>query len=181
MRLIVETAEGTRAFSWEAYALVRDNVQHFVEYDRPNGRFQALHGIEQAVDGGFSVVDAARLRGEVLRALFALGRISLDDAALSTRTRAVMTGSTHQPAAHPTIEARDVGWALPVSTDSDAAVSIADAAASFFDAVLDITTEAVDGQLLQIRRAGTGPLFSQSGPSASKASAWFEAELLPSL
>lgn len=164
MKLVVQSAEGKRAFKWESYALVRDNLQHFVEFGRPNGHFPALHGIEQAVDSGSFVADAARLRGEVLRAVAALRQIALVDAALSTRTRAIMTDSSSRPGAQPTMGARDVGWPLPLLPEADAGTTITEVASGFIDAILAVTEQAVDGQLVHIRRAGRGPRYATADP-----------------
>lgn len=157
MKLIVKGKEGKRVCDWESYALLRDNVQHFIERGAPNGRFPALHGIEAAVDEGSNISDAARLRGEVLRAVAALQWITLQSAALSERTRAILSGSAESPPVGPTVPAQVAGCSLPIAGSPNA--SIPNAARSFVEAVLDLTAEAEDGDLLQIHRAGIGPAF----------------------
>lgn len=158
MKLIVKGREGKRVVDWESYALLRDNVQHFIEQGEPNGRFPALHGIEEAVDGGQYIADAARLRGEVLRAAIALRVVPLSAAALTLRTRAIMTGSSERPAAGPTVPAQAAYWSLPISGSSFAAIPRI--ARKFIEAVLAVTETAEDGELLQIRRAGDAPAFA---------------------
>lgn len=159
MKLIVKSREGRRVVDWESYALLRDNVQHFIEQGEPNGRFPALHGIEDAVDGGQCLADAARLRGEVLRAMVALGSVPLSAAALTLRTRAIMTGSTVRPAPSPTVPAQGARWSLPVL--GSATAPIPRMACTFIEAVLAVTETVEDGELLQIRRAGDGPAFAR--------------------
>jgi hypothetical protein len=161
MKLIVKGVEGKRVFDWGSYALVRDNVQHFIENGQPNGRFPEIHGIEGAVDAGTYVADAARLRGEVLRAMTVLNTVPLNAAAQTSRTRAIMVGSHHRPGASPSVNAHAMGWDLPVSSASaDASVHVA--AADFIEAVLSVTSAAVDGDLLQVRRAGAAPAFART-------------------
>lgn len=97
MQLTLTARSGTVPCTWESYALIRDNVQHFIEGGSPTERFSSLHGIEQAVDFGRCSVDAARLRGEVIRALYALKQVTMGDAAVSIRTRALLTGAAERP------------------------------------------------------------------------------------
>lgn len=160
MKLIVKGAKGKRVFDWGSYALVRDNVQHFIEYGRPNGRFPELHGIESAVDGGSYVADASRLRGEVLRATAALAALPLTEAALTSRTRAIMIGSHCAPQPRPSIDARLAGWDLPVSLGLGRCPD--SRRRPFIEAVLSLTSEAVDGDLLQVRRVGDAPAFARA-------------------
>jgi hypothetical protein len=158
MKLIISGGSATRTCEWSGYALLRDNVQHFLEDGEPTARFSALHSIERAVDDGEGVVEAGRLRGEVLRAWYALSRIRLQDAAVSLRTRAILTGSADMPAVRGTVRAERVGWQLPV--DPLEAIRVVDAARSFTAAVLELTANAVDGDTLAVRRDGSPPRFA---------------------
>jgi hypothetical protein len=153
---------GSRACDWSGYALLRDNVQHFIEGGEPTDRFTALHAIEQAVDDGQCFVDAARLRGEVLRGWYALSRVSLDQAAVSLRTRAILTASTEVPTAPGTVLARKIGWQLPVHPDGSQ--QVAEAAKSFVTAVLALTERVIDGDRLEVRRYGAAPRFAKHPP-----------------
>jgi hypothetical protein len=158
MKLLFVGHAGSRACDWSAYALLRDNVQHFIERGEPSERFAALHGIERAVDDGGCFVDAARLRGEALRAWYALRGVPLNEAAVSLRTRAILAGSTEAPAVRGTVRAQQVGWELPV--ESNEATPVAHAAKRFITAVLALTDRAVDGDRLEIRRFGVPPRFA---------------------
>jgi hypothetical protein len=132
MRLVISTPGGARACDWESYALLRDNVQHYLEQGVPSERFAALHAIELAVDEGVQRVDAARLRGEVLRAWSALWDIELQDAAVSLRTHAILTDGSAGAAVRGTVQARLAGWALPLQGAEQA--RIPQAAARFIEA-----------------------------------------------
>jgi hypothetical protein len=158
VKLVFIGRAGVLTCEWSDYALLRDNVQHFIEGGEPSERFRALHAIETAVDRGRSVVDAACLRGEVLRAWNALSRLPLDRAAVSIRTRAILTGSANTPPSRGTVLAEQVGWELPASAGGPDAV--ADAARRFVALVLDLTEGAVDGDELEVRREGSPPRFT---------------------
>lgn len=162
MKILMIGKAGARACDWRSYALLRDNVQHFIESGEPSVRFQALHGIENAVDKGEFRVDAARLRGEVLRAWCALWKVRLDGAAISLRTRAILTGNADVPSVRGTVPARVAGWSLPVSGTTDAPVPRA--AGSFIQSVLAVTDAAVDGYVLQVRCIDAGPRLPLPGP-----------------
>jgi len=161
MKLIITGREGSRTFDWMEFALIRDNVQHYIESGEPTHRCAALHAIEQAVDRGHCTVSAARLRGEVLHAWCALAHVPLDEAALSLRTRAILTGSGDEPTARGTLPARVAGWRLPVLGPGK--VSVIRAAERFVSAVLVLTQTAHDRDLLQIRRQGPPPRFVRKG------------------
>lgn len=152
MRLVIRNASGTRACDWESFALLRDNVQHFLEHGEPTARFSALHAIEPIVEVGAVRVDAARLRGEVLRAWCALWNVDLEDAAISLRTRAILTGVRELPEARGTLPARAAGWSLPVR--GAAREPVPRGAGPFIQAVLELTETAVDGDTLQVWRVG---------------------------
>jgi len=148
MKLVIEGRAGRRICDWESFALLRDNAQHYIEGGAPSGRFAAMHEIERAVDEGERIVDASRLRGEVLRAWSALWKVPLKEAAISLRTRAIMTGSAEPPACRGTVPAEQVGWPLPVPGPTTCPVPRA--AQSFIRAILSLTPAVVDGEQLRI-------------------------------
>jgi hypothetical protein len=169
VKLLLVGRAGSRACDWSGYALLRDNVQHYLEAGEPTERFTALHGIERAVDSGQCLVDAARLRGEVLRAWYALWAVPMDRAAVSLRTRAILVGSAELPSARGTVSAQQVGWELPV--DPDGSLRVAEAAKRFVTAVLAVTERVVDGNRLEIRRYGAAPRFAEETPGPARAPA----------
>jgi hypothetical protein len=150
MKLVFTGRAGAGLCDWESFALLRDNVQHFVEGGLQSGRFSALHGIARAVDGDACIVDAVRLRLEVLQAWSALWSVRVDGAAVSSRTRAIREhrvvpagGSVTGPAIANVDLLQFAGnWSAPVPK----------AAGSFVTAVLSLTNTAVAGDLLEVRR-----------------------------
>lgn len=149
MKLSITGRAGTRVCDWESYALLRDNVQHYLEGGEPSWRFPALHGIESAVDEGARVIDASRLRGEILRAWCALWKVHLDGAAISLRTRAILTRNAQPPDSRGTLAARQAGWDLPLHADAE--TPIPRVARRFIQTVLVLTDSSVDGDTLEVR------------------------------
>jgi hypothetical protein len=160
MHLVFLAGEQRYSCGWSSYALLRDNVQHFAEHGTASERFAALHGLEQAVTSGHSSVEASRLRGEVLGATFVLGGVVMDDAAISLRTRAIMTASACLPEVRGTVQASQVGWELPVAADSSS--NLLEHAKPFIRAVLAVTAAAVDGDAVQVWREGDPPRFARA-------------------
>jgi hypothetical protein len=124
LELAFRNARGTVRTDWSAYALLRDNVQHYLENGTPTKRFAELHGIDRAVDGHIAVLDAARLRGEV-------------------EVPAAASGDG-------TLVAVRAGWELPVSTSSERLMG--EILRAFVAAVLAATETAVDGDKLLVSR-----------------------------
>lgn len=146
MKLAITGRQGAGLCEWDEFALLRDNVQHYVEAGTQGGRFRALHGIASAVDGKPYVVDAVRLRIEVLQAWEALSGTNLEHAAVSTRTLSIRDGSPI-----PSYEGTTSLIATP-SWSRDRSVPVPKAAQAFVAAVLSLTRTAVAGDVLQVRR-----------------------------
>jgi hypothetical protein len=149
MKLLIRSRSGSRVCDWQSYALLRDNVQHFLEDGQPGDRFPALHDVEHAVEGDPQVIDAARLRGELLRAWCALWKVRLESSAISLRTRAILTGNRELPLARGTVPAGRVGWQLPLT--GNAIEPVPQVARRFIRSVLVLTDAAVDGDVLEVR------------------------------
>jgi hypothetical protein len=107
-------AHGACSLEWAHYALLRDNVQHYLESAPGAERFTALHAIERAVDGDAHYLRAVDLRREVQRAWTALGRLPLGESAVSLRTRALLNLGRLPPFVRWTFKAKVTGWTLPV-------------------------------------------------------------------
>jgi hypothetical protein len=149
MKLVFTSRSGAALCDWESFALLRDNVQHFIEGGSPSGRFSALHEIARAVDGQVCAIDAVKLRLEVLQAWSALLSVSVDNAAVSSRTRAIREGErapTEPSVTAPAMDGELLRFAQHWSTP------IPRAAESFVAAVLSLTKAAVAGDVLEIRR-----------------------------
>jgi len=156
MQLEMRSRTGSKRVAWVSYAVFRDNVQHFIERGASDGDFSTLHSIEIAVDGAQPQrVDAAQLRREVLAARDVVDGVTLQQAAVSIRTRAILTGCRQQPQVRGTAVGSVVGWAA-----SDAlgeGETIAEVVAEFVDAVLILTDDAEKGDVLVIEREGRSP------------------------
>jgi hypothetical protein len=163
MDLVIKGRDGTRACGWEGYALLRDNVLHFVDGDQPSGRFPALYGIARAIDGDVFTTDAVHLRLEVLRAWRALQRVPLARAAASSRTRAIRTGRRASLRA-----LRIVAIGKPRLLPGGApGTPLPWLAADFLGAVLELTESAVAGDTLEVRRKpGSSELPALPAPAA---------------
>lgn len=150
LKLVFTGRAGAGLCDWESFALLRDNVQHFVEGGVQSGRFSALHGIARAVDGDPYAVDAVRLRLEVLQAWRALWPVRVDGAAVSSRTRAIREGRPVPPGGSVTGPALDevdlTQFAAHLSEP------VPKAAEAFVATVLSLTNAAVAGDLLEVRR-----------------------------
>ncbi len=135
---------------WESFALLRDNVQHFVEGGVQSGRFSALHGIARAVDGDAYAVDAVRLRLEVLQAWSALWPVRVDGAAVSSRTRAIREGRpvpTGGSVTGPVLDEVDLAQFVGQLSEP-----VPKAAEAFVATVLSLTNASVAGDKLEVRR-----------------------------
>jgi len=159
MRFEIRGPSGSAHAPWSSYAALRDNVQHHLEDGIPSDRFQALHALEVAVDRGHIEVSAARLRGEVLRAWYALGGLELRDGAISLRTRSIMTDCAVAPRARGTTSILHSRWEPP--TRGSHGTALLDAACAFVVAVLRVTSTVQDGDHVVIRRDGRPPRFAK--------------------
>lgn len=157
MQLILKGVAGVRVCDWKSYAMLRDNVQHFLESGVPDGGFEALHRIEQAVDTGECVVDASQLRAEILRAWCALWGVAVAQSAISPRTIAILTNSPVPPPELRTVKADEASCQLLIRTSPDCPVPRA--AGKFVNGVLALTEWAARGDMIAVRRAGSGPSF----------------------
>ena len=79
-QLVIRGPRGYARVAWSDYALLRDDVQQQLEKGAPSERFSSLHSIEQAFGARFAIVDAARLRKEVLDAWRELREVELPNA-----------------------------------------------------------------------------------------------------
>lgn len=116
MQLMFTTKNGTRCLEWADYALLRDNVEHYLESSPARTTFKALHGVERVEDGGVRYLRALELRQEVESAVLALAPLRVGDSAISLRTHALLSGAA-PPFVHGTFKAKASGWRLPVPGD----------------------------------------------------------------
>lgn len=114
MQLLLKNGDHQRLVDWGVYALLRDNVEYYLEQGQHRRSFQALHAFERAVDGVAQRVNAPALGREVAEAWSALENVTLGQSAVSLRTRAIMTGCREAPRVRGTVLAHVAGWDLPI-------------------------------------------------------------------
>jgi len=152
MQLIFKSPRGETLLDWSEYALLRDNVQHYLESGPGQTAFAALHAVERVVDGVPGSVSAVGLRRELQRAWSALADLKLAESAVSLRTRAILTGCDRPPAVRGTVIARQTGWSLPVVGEDDQPLRAH--IGSFVAALLTITECAATTDDVSVTRAG---------------------------
>lgn len=163
MELIFESRRGIATLSWSDYALLRDNVQHYLE-TAGQARYEQLHAIERAVDGEPSHLNALGLRREVRHAWAAFAGLTLAECAVSLRTRAFLTGCGCAPAVKGTVLAKLSGWPLPL--DADDAQLLQARLSSFVETLLAITDRAEPADRVSVVRGGhKAPNASGGGPN----------------
>jgi hypothetical protein len=93
MSLSFTGPSGTAEHRWIVVALLRDNVQHYLENGCTAGaEFPCIHAVDHALGGSPITVNALTLRRELERASTLLAR-PIRDLAISTETRAIIDGS----------------------------------------------------------------------------------------
>ncbi len=152
MKLLLRNSQQEGHVEWSQYALLRDNVQHYLEFGEPRNSFTALHTVERAVDGERRRVRAQELRHEVQHAWEALAGVTLEESAVSLRTRAIMTGCDRAPQVRGTVVARLAGWELPVQ--GLARQPLRDLMRDFVEVVLSLTENAGREDDLMVEREG---------------------------
>ena len=78
---------------WIIYALMRDNIQHYLEQGSASGEFEAIHLVDNVLGGQAVHLDAQRLRAELWRAQAGLAARPISDLAVSAKTLAVVEGT----------------------------------------------------------------------------------------
>jgi hypothetical protein len=164
IQLLLQHRERARRVEWTQYALLRDNVQHYLEFGQPQNSFTALHGLERAVDDGRGRVRARELRQEVQGAWDGLAGLKLDQSAVSLRTRAIMTGCDQAPQVRGTVVASLAGWELPIR--GPASQPVRELLHGFVDVVLFLTEDATDDDDLTVAREDRASVRSLWGVSS---------------
>jgi len=101
-----------------ACALLRDNVQHYLENGAPSGKFWAMHALADTRWAECSEVLSPReLAAELDMAWPCLQSIPIEMLAISIRTRAALSNSSVPPDVRGTILHRLVQWPLPFELD----------------------------------------------------------------
>ena len=101
-----------------ACALLRDNVQHYLENGAPSGRFAAIHSLADAHwVAGAKHLNPGELALELEVAWPCLRDIPIELLAISIRTRAALSNARRPPDIRGTILHRFVQWPLPLKLD----------------------------------------------------------------
>ena len=128
------------------YALLRDNILHHLEHGRPSASFVEVYRIGQVLGGASQLLRATKLSEELAQAR-ALCERPIDDLALSSRTRAVLSVKQELPSGPPTERVglmRSLPW-LP-----SRAQRLGDVFGYLIDSLLSITRSAQDEDLVQV-------------------------------
>ena len=133
---------------WIVYAMLRDNVQHYLEGGEPTGEFEALHSIAEVLGGKKLSVPARRLHEELVRAKATLACRPLSDLAISLRTRSVLSFKWPPPERAETILVSEWGGSVPMLNDT--VRSMDDVFGHFVDALLQITEGASASDVVEV-------------------------------
>jgi hypothetical protein len=149
MSLCFVGPSGSVEHPWIAYALLRDNVQHYLEEGRPSRAFEATHSIADALGGGRVVLQARTLRGELERARKALAGRPIADLAIGPRTRGVIDHTWPPPGAGGTALLGDergkiVPWLSPAAANLDQVFG------PLIRSLLEITRESEEGDVVEV-------------------------------
>jgi len=101
-----------------ACALLRDNVQHYLENGAPSGRFWAMHALADTrwADSA-EILSSRELASELDMAWPCLRDVPIESLAISIRTRASLSHAWLPPDIRGTILYRRVQWPLPLELD----------------------------------------------------------------
>jgi hypothetical protein len=139
---------GSTEVRWIVYALLRDNVQHYLEGGEPSAAFAALHRIAEALGGNEVTVNARALRAEVSRAEQEVLARPAAELAVSARTRAVLTLAWPPPQRRQTLLLAEADLSLPLASDAS---TLDDVIGSLVRELLEITKEASESDVVTVR------------------------------
>lgn len=127
---------------WIFYALLRDNVQHYLEDGTPSEAFAALHQLASALGGEAVEVSAVRLRNELVRARQLLEK-PIGELAVSERSLAVITLAWPPPAGNRTFIAAEHDVCLRAIHATDR--TLGDVFGTLVDELIQICGESEEG------------------------------------
>jgi hypothetical protein len=139
--------KGSLEVRWIVYALLRDNVQHYLEGGTPTDRFAELHRLGEAL-----VKDRVRLRAQPLRSELEQAKAALlhrpaADIALSGRTRAVLSAQWPPSSEETAVVGKA---ALNVPLLHAGIQTMADAFGNLVDELLEITAGATENDWVEV-------------------------------
>jgi len=134
---------------WIVYALLRDNVQHYLEGGAPGGEFEALHSLAEALGGRRVVVSARKLYDELSRAKVLLDR-PIDDLAISLRTRSIVSLHWPPPERRQTSLLKEEGVTVPLLGNLAEAKTLDDIFGHLVTSLLQITEGAAEEATVEV-------------------------------
>jgi hypothetical protein len=138
---------GSLEARWIVYALLRDNVQHYLEGGIPSEAFAEVHRISEALVQDRIRVSASRLRRQLEQAKQALFSRPAADIALSGRTRAVLS-SDWPPKSLETAVAGKAALAIPMLHEG--IQTMADAFGNLVEELLEVTRGAEENDWVEV-------------------------------
>ncbi len=138
--------KGTYEFPWIRYALLRDNILHYLEHGVCTPAFTETYKIGISIGGSPALLSAQKLREEISRAQ-ALCLLPIDKLAISARTLAVLRFESSLPEGPPT---RVVGVDLNLPWLSNKSQQLSDVFGDLVTALLEITEGASDSDTVEV-------------------------------
>lgn len=139
---------GSCEFPWIQYALLRDTLLHHFGATEPRMAFSELERAGAALGSRSATTSALRLRREVERAQ-PLCLMASDKLAISDRTKDVLFLHC-MPASPPRDGTHLVGTELHLPWVGDEARSLGDVFGNLVEALLDITRDAQDTDIVEV-------------------------------
>jgi hypothetical protein len=139
--------KGSVEVRWIVYALLRDNVQHYLEGGSRSDAFAELHQVGEALLKDCVRVNARRLRAQVEKAKEVLLHRSASDIALSGRTRAVLS-AVWPPPKEDTIVVGKAALTIPLLHEGIR--TMGDAFGNLVTSLLDLTEGAGPDDAVEI-------------------------------
>jgi hypothetical protein len=113
MNIIFANSTDQSIVPYATMLILRDNIQHHLQAGRVTPGYPLLHGLADPTSVGRDPLPAHPLWEEVSLALAGLRQHKISDLAVSTQTRALLTGVRDVPMVRATVLARLTGWETP--------------------------------------------------------------------
>lgn len=139
---------GTCEFPWIQYALLRDNIFHYLERTQPAGAFPELRRAGEALGGRTVATSALRLRDEAARAQ-ALCTLAVEKLAISSVTKGILLMHA-DPQSSPELPTEVVGLKIELPWLGGEAKSLGDVFGNLIAGLLDITRGAKDTDQVEV-------------------------------
>lgn len=138
---------GATEIRWIVWALLRDNVQHHLEGGRETTAFRLLHSVSTVFRGDVVCLPAAPFNRELRTIKDALKKLPVDQLAMTSRTRSVMT---YQWPAAPSTTSEVVGPLAEFGTLVTNAATVGDVFEGTLDDLCAMTQDAGPDERIDI-------------------------------